>query len=58
MSNTLMRKMGGVSVWLVFIVMALPSYYGVIITMRAKKLINEREGKTSEGSDDKTSYDD
>lgn len=48
MSNRLTRKLGGLSVWLVFIVMAVPSIYGVKISIRARKLIQEKSGKFEE----------
>ena len=44
MSNSLTRKLGGFSVWIVFMIMAFPAYYGVKLSQRTKKLVNEKNG--------------
>ncbi len=49
-SNSTTKKLGFFSVWVVFIVMALPAYIGVKITIRAKKQIEERDANLQSDS--------
>lgn len=44
-TNSVTKSLGRLNVWIVFIVMGLPAYIAVRLSMRSKVLILEREGK-------------
>jgi hypothetical protein len=44
-TNSFTKSLGRMNVWIVFLVMGLPSYIGVVLSKRSKVLILEREAK-------------